>query len=149
MGNCFSANDTVSLRDLVARQNVPPEQPMSAKIIRQGLTTVAATLHSKGQHISIVAVGGAVNTLLLNTRESTGDVDFFYRTKTKHEDVANVIIAADAAATKLKLGEHWLNNHTALFIEVRELELTIVEDPMHYSQIPHRKAPSNVYMMKP
>jgi len=117
MGNCFSANDTVSLRDLVARHDVPPEQPMSAKIIRQGLTTVAATLHSKGQHISIVAVGGAVNTLLLNTRESTGDVDFFYRTKTKHEDVANVTIAADAAATKLKLGEHWLNNHTALFIE--------------------------------
>lgn len=119
MGNCLSANDAASLRDLVARPNVPPEQPMSAQTIQQGLTTVAATLKAKGQNISIVAVGGAVNTLLLRSRESTGDVDFFYRTKTKHEDVTRVIVAADAAATKLKLGDQWLNNHTAVFIEVR------------------------------
>lgn len=117
MGNCLSANDTASLRDLVVPPNVAPEQPMSAETIRQGLATVAATLHSKKQQISIIAVGGAVNTLLLHTRESTGDVDFFYRTKTKHEDVTKVIVAADTAATKLKLGDHWLNNHTAIFIE--------------------------------
>jgi hypothetical protein len=120
MGNCLSADDTISLRDLVVRPNVPPEQPMSAETIRQGLTAVAATLNSKKQKISIIAVGGAVNTLLLHTRESTGDVDFFYRTKTKHEDVTKVIVAADAAATKLKLGDQWLNNHTAIFIKVRK-----------------------------
>ncbi len=118
MGNCLSANDTISLRDLVIRPNVPPEQPMSAETIRQGLTSVAAILNSKHQNISIIAVGGAVNTLLLHTRESTGDVDFFYHTKTKHEDVAKVIVAADSTATRLKLGDHWLNNHTAIFIEV-------------------------------
>ena len=111
---------------------------MSSEMIRQGLTSVAATLYSKGQHISIIAVGGAVNTLLLHTRESTGDVDFFYRTKTKHEDVTKVIVAADAAAAKLKFGEHWLNNHTAVFIKVRrstiQLELTTVEDPTCITQ---------------
>ena len=129
MGNRLSAKDTVSLGDLVGRPGTSHEKPMSADIIRQGLTNVAATLHSKGQNISIIAVGGAVNTLLLQTRESTGDVDFFYRTKTKTEDVTKVIVAANTAATKLKLGDHWLNNHTAIFIDVRstvKLELRIL-----------------------
>ena len=119
MGNCLSANDTASLRDLTIRPGGPPEQPMSADTIRQGLSSVAATLNSKCLNITIVAVGGAVNTLLLRTRESTSDVDFFYRTKTKHEDVTKVIVAANAATTKLKLGDQWLNNHMAVFIEVR------------------------------
>ena len=119
MGNCLSANDTASLRDLVVRPGGPPEKPMTAEIIQQGLNSVAATLNSKRVNVVIVAVGGAVNTLLLRTRESTTDVDFFYRTKTKHEDVTRVIVAADAATTKLKLGDQWLNNHTAVFIEVR------------------------------
>ena len=129
MGNRLSAKDTVSLGDLVNRPGVSNEKPMSADIIRQGLTNVAATLHSKGQNISIIAVGGAVNTLLLHTRESTGDVDFFYRTKTKNDNVTEVIVAANTAATKLKLGDHWLNNHTAIFIDVRlivELDLRIL-----------------------
>jgi hypothetical protein len=38
MGNRLSAKETVSLGDLVVRPGVPPEQPMSADIIRQGLT---------------------------------------------------------------------------------------------------------------
>ena len=151
MGNCLSAKDTVSLGNLVGRPGVPPEQPMSADIIRQGLTSVAATLHSKGQNISLVAVGGAVNTLLLHTRESTGDVDFFYWTKTRNEDVTKVIVAANSAATKLKLGDHWLNNHTAVFIEVR-FNVTDPSSMLHYSQIHHslhRKELSNTFMTKP
>jgi len=126
MGNCLSADDAISLRDLVVRPDAPPEQQMTADTIRQGLNSVAATLNSKKLNISIIAVGGAVNTLLLHTRESTGDVDFFYRTKTKHEDVTRVIVAADAAATKLKLGDQWLNNHTAVFIQVGELHLLVL-----------------------
>src|SRR5260221_5487819 len=127
MGNCLSANGTITLRDIVVRPNVPQEseQPMSAETIRQGLTNVAANLNSKHQNISIIAVGGAVNSLLLHTRESTGDVDFFYRTKTKHEDVTKVIVAAKSAATTLKLGDQWLNNHTAIFIEVCWVEFQL------------------------
>ena len=138
MGNSLSAKDALSLRNLVDRPGAPPEQPMSADMIRQGLTNVAATLHSKGQNITIVAVGGAVNTLLLQTRESTGDVDFFYWTKKKNEDVTKVIVAANSAATKLKLGDHWLNNHTAVFIEVRstvDLELIRFLTQIHHPYV--------------
>lgn len=120
---------------------------MSADIIRKGLNSVAASLHSKDQNISIIAVGGAVNTLLLHTRESTGDVDFFYWTKTKNEDVTKIIVAANSAASKLKLGDQWLNNHTAIFIEVRSSDLTLhlLTD---LSSL-RRKALSNTYMTKP
>jgi len=90
---------------------------MTADTIRQGLTTVASTLNAKGLNVSIIAVGGAINTLYLQTRASTGDVDFFYRTKTRHEDVTQLIAAANSARETLKLDEHWLNNHTALFIQ--------------------------------
>ncbi len=117
MGNCLSDNNTVSLGDLVNRPGTT-EQQMTADTIRQGLTTVASALNAKGLNVSIIAVGGAVNTLYLQTRASTGDVDFFYRTKTRHEDVTQLIAAANSARETLKLDEHWLNNHTALFIQV-------------------------------
>ncbi|KAF8335375.1 uncharacterized protein EI90DRAFT_3152992 [Cantharellus anzutake] len=116
MGNCLSANDTITLRDLVLRPGTAEVQ-MTAATIKQGLTTVASVLKAKGLNVSIIAVGGAVNTLYLQTRASTGDVDFFYRTKTKHEDVTQLITAADSARKTLKLDDQWLNNHTALFIE--------------------------------
>jgi hypothetical protein len=61
---------------------------MSAETIRQGLTSV---------------VDDAVNTLLLHTSELKGGMSNFFITKTKHEDVTKVIVAADSAATKLKL----------------------------------------------
>ncbi|KAK3055741.1 hypothetical protein LTS18_011786, partial [Coniosporium uncinatum] len=41
------------------------------------LTDVAAFLRSKKLNITIIAVGGAVNTIFLQTRRSTHDVDFF------------------------------------------------------------------------
>jgi hypothetical protein len=118
MGNCFSANNTLSIRDLVTRPGTT-EQQMTADTINQGLTTVASALNAKRLNVSVIAVGGAVNTLYLRTRASTGDVDFFYHTKTRHEDVTQLILAADSARKRLKLDDHWLNNHTAVFIEVR------------------------------
>ena len=117
MGNCCSSEDTSGLHELVTHSRV--EQPMSAQTIQRGLYSVAASLNAKGQNISIVAVGGAVNTLLLHTRESTADVDFFYRTKTRNADVTRLIGAAKAAATKLNLGDQWLSYRTSGSIEVR------------------------------
>lgn len=118
MGNCLSASDPGPLGVIVNRLNTADTQ-LTSDQIKQALNSVAASLKAKSLNISIVAVGGAVNTLLLKSRTTTGDVDFFYRTKTTNEDVTQVIVAADIARKALKLDEHWLNNHTALFIQVR------------------------------
>jgi len=117
MGNCVSANEPTRLTDLVNRRD-DPDEVLTADKITTGLAQVAAILHKGNHNIAIVAVGGAVNTLLLHSRSSTSDVDFFYRTKTKNVDVSAVIEAATQAAENLHIGKGWLNNHTAVFIQV-------------------------------
>ncbi|KAG1792536.1 hypothetical protein EV424DRAFT_1336413, partial [Suillus variegatus] len=70
-------------------------------------------LKSKKKQITVVAVGGAINTILLRSRASTADVDFFSL------DTANNPVLRDgikSAAKTMQLGEGWMNNHTALFI---------------------------------
>jgi len=133
MGNCLPANNTISLRDLVNRPGTT-EQQMTAVTINQGLTAVASTLNAKHLNVSVIAVGGAVNTLYLCTRPSTSDVDFFYHTKTRHEDVTQLIHAADSARKKLKLDNHWLNNHTALFIEEGKIK-TLYDEAVRQNDI--------------
>ena len=99
-----------------------PEESYTKTRIEEGLKVVADHLHSKGLNVSIVTVGGAVNTVLLKTRASTGDVDFFYRTKdSKSEEskvIHEVVEGGKQAEQKLGLGQQWLNNHTVVFIEV-------------------------------
>lgn len=105
-----------------------PEQTYSKEKIEEGFKFVAKYLASKGLDVSIVSVGGAVNTVLLKSRASTSDVDFFYRTKnegSKDIDVMHEVVAAGKLAEKqLKLGEQWLNNHTVTFIEVKSFRKT-------------------------
>lgn len=126
MGNCFSAEEdpAVVLRGLINKadngEGVESDLdiPLTADMIARGLSEVARILHQKGRQIAIVAVGGAVNTLYLRSRTQTSDVDFFYRTKLKDEDVSAIVKAASAAAKTIQVGDTWLNNHTALFIQV-------------------------------
>ncbi|KAF9222139.1 hypothetical protein BS17DRAFT_193926 [Gyrodon lividus] len=144
MGNCFSSNDPLSLGDLVNRPGTAPEEQLTKEKIEQGLKAVAAALHAAKHDVSIIAVGGAVNTILLKTRASTGDVDFFYRTKTKNEDVSQVILAADAARKALHLGDHWLNNHTALFIEEGKIK-QLYDEAITQNEIVFRQPGLTVY----
>ncbi|KAJ6561341.1 hypothetical protein B0H10DRAFT_1844763, partial [Mycena sp. CBHHK59/15] len=73
--------------------------------------------------IQIVTVGGAVNTILLRTRQATSDVDFFYHTHNRDTDVENLVRAAESVASGVKeFDEQWLNNHTAAFIEASVLK---------------------------
>lgn len=119
MGNSISSNGASRLKDLVNRPDDPnPEDKLTAEKITAGLGEVASLLLKAKQDITIVAVGGAVNTVLLRSRESTSDVDFFYHTKTRNEDVSAIVKAAEKVAKSLGVDKHWLNNHTALFIQV-------------------------------
>ena len=117
MGNCFSASETASLRDLV-RPAEAQERALTADEISHALSIVAAALQKKKLNINIVAVGGAVNTIFLRTRASTSDVDFFYQTKTRTNEVSTLLEVATSAAKSLRLEQGWLNNHVAVFVEV-------------------------------
>ena len=119
MGNCCSHNEDPAevLRDLAPRR-AEQEVLLTEQNIRDGLGRVADELAAKGKNVTIVSVGGAVSTLYLKSRAQTGDVDFFYNTKQKSEDVSAIVAAAKLAAKTLRTGEAWLNNHTVLFIQV-------------------------------
>ena len=106
----------------------PTEKTYSKEKIEEGLGVVAKYLASKKLNVSIVTVGGAVNTVLLKSRASTGDVDFFYRTKdsaVNRNIVHEIVLGAKLAEKQLKLGDQWLNNHTVSFIEVQSLPKTV------------------------
>jgi hypothetical protein len=120
MGQCLSNSDADALREPVSPPHAPPEPQLSAQMTVDELNAVVRRLHAERRNVSIVVVGGVVYTVLLQTCVSTGDVDFFYRTKTKHEDLTQLFVTADSARSSLNLGQNWLNNHIALFIQVRE-----------------------------
>ena len=112
--------------ELINKGRTPPGQPeqtYSKEKIEEGLKVVAKYLASKGLNVSIVTVGGAVNTVLLKSRASTSDVDFFYRSKNARSNphdskIVHEVMEGGKLAEK-KLGHQWLNNHTAIFIDVR------------------------------
>lgn len=114
MGNCFSGNksNTANLRELFHRPDeVQPN--LTAKEITAALEVVAKELSKRKQSVTIVAVGGAINTVLLKTRASTADVDFFGVDKRLPPGFNDAI---KAAVKSVGINEGWLNNHTALFI---------------------------------
>lgn len=58
-----------------------PENNLTADMIQTAFTDMATYLGQRGIHATVVVAGGAVNTVLLRSRETTGDVDFFTRGK--------------------------------------------------------------------
>ncbi|KFY02088.1 hypothetical protein V490_00654 [Pseudogymnoascus sp. VKM F-3557] len=98
--------------------------------LRQALQIVAEFLAKNRTQVTLVAVGGAVNTILLRTRDTTHDVDFF-SSDLSHSDGALLQEAARIAQAQstIPLGGDWLNNSTTLYmgralqVELRDLAI--------------------------
>ena len=92
------------------------ETDLTSISMQNALRRVAQYLHQKRKQLTIIAVGGAVNTLLLESRSTTHDLDFFNNSLQK-QDVQLIRDAARYARTRdPSLPEEWLNNRTTLFI---------------------------------
>jgi hypothetical protein len=111
MGNQSSRpkDDFAELVHKGKKRSEQPEQTYSKERIEEGLKFVAKHLASKKLNVAIIAVGGVVNTLLLKSYASTGDVDFFYRTKDSGSRDTNIvheiIEAGKLAERELKLDD--------------------------------------------
>jgi hypothetical protein len=129
MGNVFSDHcGEEALKHLkVVIDKHEHQVPLNEKQIKELFELTAKELVSHKKDITIVAIGGAVNCVLLHSRPTTSDVDFFYNTKQKNEDVSAIIAAAKAVAKKSTLGDAWLSNHTALFMHVSAGHLRFVQ----------------------
>lgn len=81
------------------------------------LRQVARYLQNKGRNVRIVVVGGAVSTILLQTRRVTHDVDFFAE-GIPRDDSRLLLEAAMRVRNQpgSLLEEDWINNRTIYFI---------------------------------
>ncbi|KAK4043358.1 hypothetical protein C8A01DRAFT_32484 [Parachaetomium inaequale] len=122
MGQCFSSNksNAATLLELAPRKatggHAAPMPNLNSATLTAGLTTVGDYLVSKKKSVTVVAVGGAVNTIFLKSRDSTQDVDF-YNSRLTAADFEHLVNGAKAAGKKNPLlASGWLNNHTVFFI---------------------------------
>ena len=87
---------------------------LSSQNISRALGFVAQYLRERNEDLVIIAVGGAVNTVLLKTRNVTHDVDFFGATL----DGRRLRMLREAGQfaierSSVQLSQDWLNNATA------------------------------------
>lgn len=108
-----------ALTEMVPRKTPGHDDPLpqlDRKTLMAALSNVAASIHKKKGNVTVIAVGGAVNTIYLQSRVSTHDVDFFNNYLTA-ADYEHLISSAREAAKKDKtLKEEWFNNRTIFFI---------------------------------
>ncbi|KAL4795878.1 hypothetical protein BDV19DRAFT_388901 [Aspergillus venezuelensis] len=95
-----------------------PIVPKSFEINRDQLLAafqyMAEYLHERGVHPTIYVAGGAVNTIFLRSRHTTGDVDFF-----GSNQQGRLLKDASKHAqqrSECQLGANWFNNSPSLFL---------------------------------
>jgi hypothetical protein len=128
MGCCGSKQRAADLRNLqemaprpLPGGGFPPERELSGPELKQALTWTAQYIsqHSR-KPITIIAVGGAVNTISLQSRQSTHDVDWFNNSLSRDQDqllrqAANYALQ-QAKRQGMNIASNWFNNKTMLFI---------------------------------
>ncbi|KAG6006971.1 hypothetical protein E4U43_000372 [Claviceps pusilla] len=94
----------------------PPLPLLNRTMLLQALRTVATSVAKTGGNLTVVAVGGAVNTIYLQSRETTRDIDFF-NAYLGPDDVNKLATAArDAIKRNKGLGEDWFNSRALFFV---------------------------------
>lgn len=129
MGCRSSAVNPDDLLDLAPKRPGQPSQgydhdvDLTADNLGQALNLMASYIAGRGRKVTIVVVGGVVSTMLLRTRGSTQDIDFF--TEQLQRGDAKLLMEASQFVrqqiTDPRLGSGWFNNKTTFFInsEVR------------------------------
>ena len=136
MGCGTSKQLTNALHELAPRPNVngnlAPEPDLNQAELEDALRWTA---HYISQHsrksITIIAVGGVVNTISLQSRLSTHDVDWF-NSRLPQDDVTLLRKGANYAVQQgsrqgVKYPLDWINNKTSLFIPAQLREELLAE----------------------
>ena len=93
------------------------DHELDKETLEAALTAMAAYIHARHQTITTITVGGAVNTLLLQSRPSTHDVDFLGTNLTNDQRVLLDEAALHAETqSPTPLGGEWFNNHAILWL---------------------------------
>lgn len=100
-------------------QGVPIPQvtrDIDQNVLRTALDHVSQYIASRGRHLSIIGVGGAVNTLYLGSRATTHDVDVFGSDFGNQSRILLDEAMHDAQQHIPALGTDWLNTETQMWM---------------------------------
>jgi hypothetical protein len=87
---------------------------LSRQNLIRALGYAAEYIHGKGENIIIVTVGGAVNAILLESRATTHNVDFFSeRLSDRRVQLLRAAGRYAVERSSVPLSDDWLNNATA------------------------------------
>lgn len=106
-------------RNRADEHGVPLQQvtrDIDAKTLLAALQHVSDYIAQRRQHISAIVVGGAVNTLLLKSRQATHDVDLF---GSDVDNSARMVLDQamhDAQQRFPGLGTDWMNTETQMWM---------------------------------
>ncbi|KAL9002477.1 MAG: hypothetical protein Q9188_004595 [Gyalolechia gomerana] len=108
---------------------------LDRQTLRAALNTMADYIDSHRQEITVITVGGAVNTMMLRTRDSTHDLDFF---GTNLDNAQRVLLDEAARYAERRsatpLGAEWFNNQTMLWIPP-DVHRTVTQEAMHQNEV--------------
>lgn len=123
-------------------QGVPlhyQQHDLSAQDLHTALGYAAKYLHNRNQNALIITVGGAVNTLFLQSRRTTHDVDFFSQQLSGQPlEVLRAAGLYAAERSSVPLSVDWLNNATARMPGVVENVAQLISDAKEQNAIVFR-----------
>lgn len=88
---------------------------------------VAEYLNNQGATLTIYVAGGALNTIYLRSRRTTGDVDFFGANE--QSDLLRAASKYAQQRSEAQLGANWINNSMSFFLNP-EME-RVLKDESH------------------
>jgi hypothetical protein len=96
---------------------IPPvTRDINVGILRAALDRVSQFIAQRNRHLSVVAVGGAVNTLYLRSRATTHDVDVFGSDFGNQSRILLDQAMLDAQQHIPALGTDWLNTEVQIWM---------------------------------
>lgn len=109
--------------------------------IIRALDHMGQFLDQRGVSATVMTVGGAVNTVYLQSRQSTHDVDFFLATPnaTEHTVIHEAARSAarSARAHQGDIGANWFNNATQLLMG-RDIQARLAQAAIQQNVIVHQ-----------
>lgn len=120
------------------QQEVPigsEDHELDKQTLEHALMLMAEYIHRKGQDLTIITLGGATNTLLLQNRPSTHDIDFLGANL--NDDQCRLLGRAARYAERRSptpLGREWFNNAWILWIPV-EVHRRITREAIDQDEI--------------
>jgi hypothetical protein len=113
--------------------------PLTADTLPIVLNYVAEYILQQRTHLTLVTLGGAVNTFTLQSRDGTTDVDFLIP-DSKPTDLRLIKEASRYAQSHspIPLSTHWLNNHVDFLIP-REVQEVLIREAMEQDDAIYRE----------